>query len=601
MDDQPEVEIVNVPLELSAEEFPSGMNAALSRWDVQPIRVPMSFARPKSLLVPINKKPRVKVYSLKFSLNEACAGILRPPKDETEKPNEKKPTLTIENGEPPPTEPEPAVEGFKKPEKYTRIKPPGDIVKLEDRLHFVLQPPLEVISANEHVVFPFNPFPYQLEGIAFLYPRTAALLADEMGLGKTMQTISTIRLMLRSGEARKILLVCPKPLVFNWIREFALWAPEVPVMAIEGDGPKRRWQWQLNEVPVKLANYELLQRDKELVLATDPRFDLVVLDEAQRIKNTSSTTAEIVCALPRRRSWALSGTPVENCTQDLVGIFQYLAPGYLQPDMKPRRLAELSSEYILRRTKDMVLTEMPPKMFRDEQIELTPQQFETYDNAEKNGIVKLNELGAEMTVEHVFELVMRLKQICNFDPVTGASAKADRLVAELEEIAASGQQALVFSQYVSSLDKLLPRVKHFKPLEYHGRIPHKQRPGIIDKFKADKSHKVLLMSYGAGSVGLNLQFCTYVFLFDRWWNPAIEDQAINRAHRIGAAGPVTVTRFITPATIEQRIDAVLSDKRDLFNEIFNNDHPPRKLGFTRRDLFGLFNLRTPQGPIVDAA
>ncbi len=128
---------------------------------------------------------------------------------------------------------------------HTRIKPPGDIIKLADRLHYVLQPSLESLLAEGSLAFPFRPFPFQFEGVAFLYPRQAAILADEMGLGKTMQAITAIRLLLRRSEVRSVLLVCPKPLVTNWQREFAVWAPEVPVMVIEGDQAKRAWQWSL--------------------------------------------------------------------------------------------------------------------------------------------------------------------------------------------------------------------------------------------------------------------------------------------------------------------------------------------------------------------
>ena len=153
-------------------------------------------------------------------------------------------------------------------------------MKLEDRLFYVLQPPLETLLADSSLAFPFQPFAYQFEGVAFLYPRIAAVLADEMGLGKTMQAITAMRLLLHAGEIGSVLLVCPKPLVTNWQREFALWAPEMPVTVIEGDQARRRWQWQLPDAPVKIANYELLQRDRRL-LAADPslEFDLVVLDE----------------------------------------------------------------------------------------------------------------------------------------------------------------------------------------------------------------------------------------------------------------------------------------------------------------------------------
>jgi len=483
----------------------------------------------------------------------------------------------------------------------TRFKPPGDVIKLEDRLFYVLQPSLETLVGDGALSFPFRPFPYQFEGVAFLYPRYSAILADEMGLGKTMQAITAVRLLLHAGELTSVLLVCPKPLVTNWQREFAQWAPELPITAIEGDPAKRRWQWQQTDIPVKIANYEVLQRDRETVAELDLQFDLVVLDEAQRIKNRSSATSQCVRNLPRRRGWALTGTPVENSPQDLVGIFEFLAPGYLTDSMKPRRMGQAAADYVLRRTKDKVLTELPPKMFRDADVELSSEQRISYQMAEEEGVVRLTEMGESATIQHVFELVLRLKQICNFDPATGASSKFERLAADLDEVVASGRKAIVFSQWVSTLDTLSQQLSSFNPLSYHGRIPTKDRDGVIEEFRNDPSRHVMLLSYGAGGVGLNLQFAGYVFLFDRWWNPAVEDQAINRAHRIGAAGPVTVTRFLALDTIEQRIDQVLREKREIFDTIFNDVEPTHNLGLTQQEIFGLFKLRCPNGPIDLAA
>lgn len=485
--------------------------------------------------------------------------------------------------------------------KLTRIKPPGDIIKLEDRLYYVLQPPLETLIKSDALHFPFEPFPYQYQGVAFLYPRYAAVLADEMGLGKTMQSITAIRMLLRSSEIRTVLLICPKPLVTNWKREFNLWAPEIPLSIIEGDQARRHWLWQQTGVPVKIANYELLMRDKEEVLREETHFDLVMLDEAQRIKNINNTTSEIVRAIPRDRNWALTGTPIENSPDDLVGIFEFLSPGYLRTGMPARRIGELARDYILRRTKDMVMTDMPPKMFRDAELDLSAEQRATYEIAESEGVINLNEMGDSITIQHVFELVLRLKQICNFDPATGTSCKLERLEADLEEVVASGRKAIVFSQWVNTLEIISKKLQRFGPLQYHGKIPSKQRDPILKQFKEDKSKHVILMSYGAGSVGLNLQFCGYVFLFDRWWNPAIEDQAINRAHRIGVTGPVTVTRMLALSTIEERINQVLQDKRELFNSILNHTGAPTNRGLSQQDIFGLFNLRTPKGPIQAAA
>ncbi len=485
--------------------------------------------------------------------------------------------------------------------RATHLKPPGDLIKLEDRLLYALQPPLESWIARGALQFPFEPFPYQLDGVAFLYPREAAVLADDMGLGKTMQAITAVRLLLHSGEISSVLLVCPKPLVSNWQREFAQWAPEIPIMVVEGDQSRRRWQWQLTDTPVRIANYELLMRDRELVEAGELNFDLVLLDESQRIKNRSGTTSHVVRAIKRRRSWALTGTPVENSAEDLVGIFEFVAPGHLNADMKPRRLGKLAADYILRRTKDQVLTELPPKLFRDADIDLTAAQRESYRLAEEDGVLRLTELGEGATIQHVFELVLRLKQICNFDPFTGESAKLERLEADLEEVAASGKKAIVFSQWVETLTHLAKSLKRFHPLEYHGRIPQSQRERVIERFREDRRSRVILMSYGAGGVGLNLQFCEYVFLFDRWWNPAVEDQAINRAHRIGAAGPVTISRFVALSTIEERIQQVLEQKRELFDTIFSGAEGQRQSGLTHAEIFGLFQLRAPHGPIARAA
>ena len=336
-------------------------------------------------------------------------------------------------------------------------------------------------------------------------------------------------------------------------------------------------------------------RDRAAVTGLEPPFGLVVLDEAQRIKNRSSTTSQVVRGIARQRSWALTGTPVENSSEDLVGIFEFLSPGFLRSGMSPRRLARLAGDSILRRTKAEVLQDLPPKLYRDAELELTPEQQATYDVAEQDGVVKLTNMGSEITIQHVFELVLRLKQICNFEPSTLASSKCQRLQADMEEVAASGQKAIVFSQWVDTIEKLKVVLAPYRPLEYHGKIPARHRDSILERFKNEPDCHVLLMSYGAGSVGLNLQFAQYVFLFDRWWNPAVEDQAINRAHRIGAAGPVTVTRFLTMGTIEERIEEVLRQKRELFETILSQADDGRQPGLTQQEIFALFKLDQPAG------
>lgn len=488
------------------------------------------------------------------------------------------------------SEPADDLESATKPKRRIRPRPTADTVVFKDRLLFLLQPPLDGLFDGRSLGVPFEPFPYQLEGIAFLMPRHAALLADEMGLGKTAQTILALRLMFHQGMIRSALLVAPKPLIHNWSRELKLWAPDLPFEVFPADPELRRATWHQSNCPLKLINYESLTRDADLAADRRTFFDVVVLDEAQRIKTPGSKTANVVKSIPRARSWALSGTPVENHPDDLVNIFEFVDPGRIPPNTPPKQIRALTSDSILRRTKDLVQSDMPPKLIRDLTIELTPAQQAAYTLAETQGVIHLNALGETITVQHVFQLVMRLKQICNFDPRTGESAKLEQLVNDMEEVAANGHKAIVFSQWVEPLAAIAQALEKFGPLQYHGRIPHAERAPILDRFKNDPNCHVILMSYGTGSVGLNLQFTNYVFLFDRWWNPAIEDQAINRAHRIGQKRPVTVTRFISENTIEQRIASILDAKRKVFNDLLADADKPATLGLTEDEIFGLFNI-----------
>ncbi len=620
-DDRTEVGVESVPVGVTSPEILiSGMNSALKR-------LPSAEAQSLLLLdkigyVPSWKPfwPKVKTVGLTFP-----AGMeFLPVKEEKEEPKD---LVAIA----PKKEPVPAADGTEPPKKATRIKPPADALSLEDRLFYVLQPPLESWLRGQELIMPFEPFQYQYEGIAWLFAQKCALLADEMGLGKTMQTITALRLLLRSGQVRRVLMVCPKPLIPNWQREFKTWAEEIPVTTIEGDGARRNMIWKMPGSFVLLANYELVVRDFQQMMlearggvlggladlsgdvdglgrkrgvaavggadvsdmrAALPKFDLVVLDEAQKIKNRDGLTATIIREIPRRRSLCLTGTPIENRPEEMVSLFEFMGvvPPNAQPDI--RQLSRLSKEYILRRTKDLVMKDMPPRLDRDEYIELAPAQRIAYDQAEKDGIMHLNEMGEQVAIQNVFELVLRLKQICNYDPLTLESAKLERLCADMEEISASGGKAILFSQWTKTIDWLEARTKDYGCLVYHGGIPTKQREPILDKFKHDPNSHLLLMSYGTGAVGLNLQFAGYVFLYDRWWNPAVEDQAINRAHRIGCKSQVIVSKFICKDTIEERIDKVLNEKREMFRRVLGEgDNENAQLSMNAGEIFGLFDLK----------
>ena len=279
----------------------------------------------------------------------------------------------------------------------------------------------------------------------------------------------------------------------------------------------------------------------------------------------------------------MTGTPIENRIDDLVNIFAFVDPDRIPPDTPAKRLPALTSDCILRRTKeDVVHRTCRRRSSATSQLELTPAQREAYDLAEKEGVVHLNDLGDTITVQHVFELVMRLKQICNFDPLHGrerqAGAAARRHGRGGRE-RPQGDRLLAVGRAAGDDRRGARRLT--ARCSITARIPQNERQPILDRFKADPTKHVLLMSYGTGSVGLNLQFTNYVFLFDRWWNPAVEDQAINRAHRIGQKDPVFVTRFLSEETIEARIAEVLEEKRQLFNDLLEQAEKPATFGADR--------------------
>jgi len=577
-----EIDAQSFACDLKSDIFMSGANGALQRWPK--VECTQLAAALKVGTVPSWRPGWVKPKTVQMHFPEAIQFL--PPKPVTE--DEKLEKIVMAKPKKPANEDE--VEGKK---KDTRIKAPKDALSLEDRLFYILQPPLQTMLAGQELIMPFEPFPHQYEGIAWMFSQRSALLAEEMGLGKTMQTITAVRLLLRSGHIRRVLFICPKPLIPNWQREFRTWAEELPFTTIEGDTARRKMIWNMPGVPLLIANYELVTRDLDGIPEEElPKFDLVVLDEAQRIKNRGSKTAEVARSIPRKRSWALTGTPIENRPEELAALFEYLkvVPPHATPDLK--QLSRISEEYVLRRTKDLVMKDMPPRIDRDELLELSPGQQYAYQLAEKEGVIKLNEMGDEISVQHVFELVLRLKQITNFDPFTGESAKLERLVANMEEIAASGGKAILFSQWTKVIDWLAARLQPFNPLVYHGGVPHPKREPILKTFKEDPTKHILLMSYGTGAVGLNLQFAGYVFLFDRWWNPAVEDQAINRAHRIGCKSTVIVTRFICKDTIEERIDLVLKQKRQIFEAVLGQGETTSySRSLTAAEIFGLFDLK----------
>lgn len=416
--------------------------------------------------------------------------------------------------------------------------------------------------------------PWQQVGIARLLSAPGVLLADEMGLGKTIQAIGALRVLLRDGTAGPALVVVPAGLVLQWRRQLREWAPELTLSTCIGPSEDRRQRWRA-PAQVYLTGFDTLRGDMALPTPYGPRrrlWEVVVADEAQRIKNPRTALAAAVKALPRRRAWALTGTPLENCPDDAVSILDFVAPGLCDPAGMVAGLRRALSVVQLRRRRAEVLPELPPKTAFVIAPELLPAQRAAHDVARSQGLVWLRSLGAELRVTHVLELILRLKQICNACPRTGASAKLDDLRRRLRQVAAAGEKALVFSQFVAApfgAEAIARALGPFGPVLLTGRMSPAARDDALALFAADPDRRVLVASLRAGGVGLNLTAASVVFHFDRWWNPAVEAQAEDRAHRIGQTRPVQVFAYLTPDSIEQRIGEIIAEKRALFADIID--------------------------------
>ena len=416
--------------------------------------------------------------------------------------------------------------------------------------------------------------PYQQAGIARLLAAPGVLLADEMGLGKTIQAIGAMRVLLRDGAPGPVLIVVPAGLVLQWRRQLREWAPELALSTCIGPPEERRQRWRAL-AQVYLTGFDSLRGDMALPAPYGPRrrlWQVVVADEAQRIKNAYTAIAATIKALPRSRSWALTGTPLENRPDDAVSILDFVAPGLCDPDEMIAGLRRALSVVQLRRRRADVLPGLPPKTVFELAPELLPAQRAAYDIAHHQGLVWLRSLGAELRVTHVLELILRLKQICNACPRTGASAKLDDLRRRLHDVADAGEKSLVFTQFVAApfgAESIACAIKPLDPLLLTGRMSTAARDAAVAQFAADPGKRVLVASLRTGGVGLNLTAASVVFHFDRWWNPAVETQAEDRAHRIGQTRPVQVFAYLTPDSIEQRIGETLDEKRALFADIID--------------------------------
>lgn len=441
---------------------------------------------------------------------------------------------------------------------------------------------------------------YQREGVGWMeFLRRFSLggcLADDMGVGKTAQVLAMLesRRAFRSPQEaqRPSLVVVPKSLVFNWKQEAARFTPNLRVhdytgLARNGNG--------FSNCDLVVTTYGTLRRDA-LVLK-DIEFDYVVLDEAQAVKNAGTESAKAVKLLQGRHRLALSGTPIENHLGELWTIFDFLNPGMLgsvgafkaasgttrNPSEEVRRLlARALRPFILRRTKEQVARELPAKTEQTVYCEMEAAQQKLYnellEHYRANLLKRIETEGMAKSKIQILEALLRLRQaachpgLLDRGKTADTSAKLDVLLAQLREVLEEGHKALVFSQFTSLLAIVRDRLDSDKVIYEYLDGATRDRQARVDRFQNDPHCRLFLISLKAGGLGLNLTAADYVFLLDPWWNPAVEAQAVDRAHRIGQSRQVFAYRLITKNTVEEKVLQLQETKRDLASAIISADN-----------------------------
>jgi len=463
----------------------------------------------------------------------------------------------------------PFTKSYIEPEQqFVANRPKPKAPSFWDLAYALLQPPL-VLEEVESLFLPHDLYPFQKTGIHFLMGNESALLADEMGTGKTVQTVVAIRLLIQKARIRHALIVCPVAVLRQWDEHMRDWAPELLVTVVRGNQRIRTTDWAM-PAHVYITGYDTLRQDidKGVLLRENlSKFDIVVLDEAQYIKNATSGRAKAIKQLTTRQRWALTGTPVENKIDDLVSLFEFLRPGYLTPfDLYPARIRERISPYFLRRRKEDVLKDLPPKVSQEYWLELDTDQRKAYEMTLHRVQTELGELGERVRKFDIFRVLTQLKQICNFAPGKSHSPKLELLLEQIEAIVESERKVIVFSQYISEgIEKLENALKPYGLAKVVGG--QSDRDYQVKRFQEAQDIPILAASVRAGGVGLNLQVASYVVHFDHWWNPAVMWQAEARAHRQGQKQQVNVYSYWMLDTIEERIYQTLKSKGLLFADI----------------------------------
>jgi superfamily II DNA or RNA helicase len=440
---------------------------------------------------------------------------------------------------------------------------------------WLLLQPSAALPDIESLELPNPLYPFQPAGVKFLMENEGALLADEMGTGKTVMTTVALRILSHppKSKVKKALILCPVSVLREWVHHLHEWAPELWLTLVRGTRSERVSKWQMSS-HVFLTTYSTFRNDlKRSVLPSDgvATFDAVILDEAQYIKNPDSGRSKAVKKLKASYRWALSGTPVENKLEDLASIFEFLHPGYLDPDnLEPAWVKERIAPYFLRRRKRDVLPDLPPKQRQEFWLSLNAEQRRAYRRVESAIRDEFDALGSYVSRIHIFSAMTQFKQICNFAPGRYTSPKVRLLKEQVEEIIENEQKVLVFTQFIDEgLLKLQQALSPYGLAIIRGGQSDRERAAQVARFKRTPARDVpiLLASVRAAGVGLNLKEATYVIHFDHWWNPAVMWQAEDRAHRADQTHGVNVYSYWIEDTIEERIYDKLAEKRLLFDSV----------------------------------
>jgi len=439
-------------------------------------------------------------------------------------------------------------------------------------------------------------FPYQQIGFNWLKNMYdigfGGILADDMGLGKTLQAISLISEIQLENEDLLGIIIVPTSLLHNWKEEFYKFSDIKPIL-VEGNAETRKELVKKTEKGILITTYQTFRNDVKNY--KDKKFDVAILDEAQNIKNVSSLVKKATSKLESAVNFALTGTPIENSIMELWSIFDFILPGYLDNITKFRKkyknslnnpdskkifnLKNIVSPFILRRTKDEVLTELPEKVENNMIVELSKEQKKLYMAYVKRAKKELREFDKEENNNlKVLAILTKLRQICNspqlFDEnYTGKVAKIELLKELMPDILSNGHRILIFSQFLGTLEEIKEELEKEK-VEYFyidGSVKSKERMEISKKFNSGEG-QVVLISLKAGGTGLNLIGADVVIHYDPWWNFAVENQASDRAHRIGQKKSVQVIKLITEGTIEEKIIKIQENKRTLSENILGKNN-----------------------------